>query len=202
MCKLVLIFVGSGLGGVLRYALGGWGQRLADGRFPLGTLIVNVSGCLLIRFLTAAFAGRVLIREEYRVALLIGVLGGYTTFSTFGLETLLSNTLSNRRHEKGASRQKKRSADPRPTPSNPAEPPPSSPNRPSARCDGYWVRQGWIPLCVLAAWWFSSAPFAVDWCPWNIWKADNPSWPRCRPSNAASRSSSSATMRTARSSPT
>lgn len=92
MCKLVLIFVGSGLGGVLRYALGGWGQRPADGRFPLGTLIVNVSGCLLIRFLTAAFAGRVLIREEYRVALLIGVLGGYTTFSTFGLETLLSNT--------------------------------------------------------------------------------------------------------------
>ena len=92
MYKLVLIFFGSGVGGMLRYALGGWVQRLADGRLPLGTLIVNLSGCLLIGFLTAAFSGRVLIREEYRVALLIGVLGGYTTFSTFGLETLLSNT--------------------------------------------------------------------------------------------------------------
>jgi len=87
MTKFILIFIGSGAGGVLRYALAGWTQRLANGSFPIGTLIVNITGCLLIGFLTAALSGRVLMREEYRVALLIGLLGGYTTFSTFGLET-------------------------------------------------------------------------------------------------------------------
>ncbi|MFQ5462438.1 MAG: fluoride efflux transporter CrcB [Phycisphaerae bacterium] len=87
MTKLILIFVGSGLGGVLRYALGGWAHRLTNGSFPFGTLLVNVLGCLLIGFLTAALAGRFLIREELRVAVLIGLLGGFTTFSTFGFET-------------------------------------------------------------------------------------------------------------------
>jgi CrcB protein len=87
MLKLTLIFVGSGLGGVLRYALSGCAQKLAGGMFPLGTLVVNVTGCLLIGFLSAAFAGRLLIREEYRIGLLVGVLGGYTTFSAFGFET-------------------------------------------------------------------------------------------------------------------
>jgi len=92
MTKIMLIFIGSGAGGVLRYAVSGWTQRLANGSFPIGTLLVNITGCLLIGFLTAALSGRVLLREEYRVALLIGLLGGYTTFSTFGLETF---TLAN-----------------------------------------------------------------------------------------------------------
>ena len=87
MLKVLFIFLGSGAGGVLRYAVSGWTQRLANGAFPIGTLIVNVTGCLLIGFLTAALSGRMLMREEYRVAVLIGLLGGYTTFSTFGLET-------------------------------------------------------------------------------------------------------------------
>jgi CrcB protein len=65
----------------------GWFQRFANGSFPLGTLVVNLSGCVLIGFLTALFTGPLLIREEYRVGLTIGILGGYTTFSTFGLET-------------------------------------------------------------------------------------------------------------------
>jgi CrcB protein len=54
--------------------------------FPIGTLIVNVSGCLAIGFLAVALGGT-LVREEYRAAILIGVLGGYTTYSTFGRET-------------------------------------------------------------------------------------------------------------------
>lgn len=87
MQKLFLLFIGSGLGGVLRYALAGGVQKMANGGFPLGTLAVNVIGCLLIGFLTAALSGRVLLQEEYRIALLVGLLGGFTTFSTFGLET-------------------------------------------------------------------------------------------------------------------
>lgn len=87
MNKLLLIFLGSGLGGLFRYLLSGWSQRLTSGTFPLGTLVVNGIGCLLIGVLTAAFAGRLLIREELKTALLVGVLGGFTTFSTFGWET-------------------------------------------------------------------------------------------------------------------
>jgi CrcB protein len=87
MSKVVLIFVGSGLGGVCRYALSGWAQRLGNGSFPLGTLMVNLVGCLVIGFLSAAFAGRWLVREEYRIAIIVGVIGGFTTFSAFGVET-------------------------------------------------------------------------------------------------------------------
>lgn len=87
MVKLLLIAAGGAVGALLRYLVSGWGQSLADGWFPLGTLIVNVTGCLLFGALGAFFAGPQLIREEYRVALLVGVLGAYTTFSTFGWET-------------------------------------------------------------------------------------------------------------------
>ena len=87
MTKLILIFLGSGLGGVMRYAIGGWVQALTGASFPSGTLVVNVLGCLAIGFLGAAFAGPVLIKEEYRIAILVGLLGGFTTFSTFGRET-------------------------------------------------------------------------------------------------------------------
>ena len=87
MLKLVMIAAGGGVGAVLRYAVAGWGQRLGDGVFPVGTLVVNVIGCLLIGVLGAAFAGPHLIREEYRLALMVGVLGSFTTFSTFGAET-------------------------------------------------------------------------------------------------------------------
>ena len=87
MFKCALIFLGSGVGGVCRYALSGWVQRLGNGSFPLGTLAVNVIGCVLIGFLTGGFSGRLLMREEYRIALVVGILGGFTTFSAFGMET-------------------------------------------------------------------------------------------------------------------
>jgi len=87
MLKFTLVFLGSGFGGLCRYALSGLVQKLANGAFPLGTLVVNVLGCLLMGFLTGGFSGRLLIREEYRIALLVGALGGFTTFSSFGIET-------------------------------------------------------------------------------------------------------------------
>jgi CrcB protein len=87
MLKLALISVGGGLGSLLRYAVQGWAQRLAGGVFPIGTLAVNLSACLAIGLLAGFFAGPQLVREEYRIGLTVGVLGGYSTFSTFGLET-------------------------------------------------------------------------------------------------------------------
>ena len=87
MSKIVLIFVGSGFGGVCRYVLSGWVQRWGNASFPLGTLMVNLLGCLVIGFLSAAFMGRWLVREEHRIAIVVGVIGGFTTFSAFGMET-------------------------------------------------------------------------------------------------------------------
>lgn len=90
MLKPILIFLGAGTGGLLRYWLGGLIQSWWGSAFPLGTMIVNISGCLAMGFLADLWTppGPVLIREEYRVAILVGVLGGYTTFSSFGRETL------------------------------------------------------------------------------------------------------------------
>ncbi len=85
--RIGLIAVGGGAGSVLRYAVQGWLQRPGAGTFPIGTLCVNVVGCFVIGLLNAALAGPVLIREEYRLALTVGVLGGFTTFSSFGGET-------------------------------------------------------------------------------------------------------------------
>jgi CrcB protein len=84
----LLIFIGAGTGGLLRYWLGGAIQNGWGPAFPLGTMIVNISGCLAMGFLATAWSGPILIREEYRQAVLVGVLGGYTTFSSFGRETL------------------------------------------------------------------------------------------------------------------
>ena len=84
--KSGLILLMGGVGSLARYVVGGWVQKLGPG-FPWGTLFINVSGCFIIGFLAAAYQGRWQVREEYRVALMVGFLGGYTTFSSFGLET-------------------------------------------------------------------------------------------------------------------
>lgn len=93
--KLLGIAAGGAFGSVMRYLIQGWAQRLTDaawwpagGRlFPLGTLVVNVSGCLAFGLLAALFFGRGPVAEPVRLAMLVGVLGGYTTFSSFGYET-------------------------------------------------------------------------------------------------------------------
>jgi len=88
MTKLLFIAAGGAVGAVFRYLLSGWCQRVTDTTFPIGTLVVNVLGCLLIGVLTAAFTGPYFIRDEFRAAVLVGLLGGLTTFSTFGWETM------------------------------------------------------------------------------------------------------------------
>jgi CrcB protein len=85
--KLTLIAIGGAGGAVARYVLAGWGQRLTETAFPLGTLLVNLVGCLLIGIGAAIFAGPAIVREEVRLGLLVGFVGGFTTFSTFGYES-------------------------------------------------------------------------------------------------------------------
>lgn len=88
MVKLLWIAAGGAAGSVMRYLVAGGVQRWAGGTFPWGTLAVNVSGCFLIGLLAQHFLVHTLIREEYRMAVLVGVLGGYTTFSTYAWESL------------------------------------------------------------------------------------------------------------------
>jgi CrcB protein len=88
MLTVFLVGVGGFLGAVLRYAIGGWAHRILDNPwFPYGTLIVNVSGCLLIGFLSGLAEARSVFGHEARLFLFIGVLGGFTTFSSFAYET-------------------------------------------------------------------------------------------------------------------
>jgi fluoride exporter len=88
MLRLLLIFFVGGCGCLLRYGVAGWTQRFTGSSFPTGTLAVNVVGCLVMGFLTSLLTGPVLVREEYRLAILVGLLGGFTTFSAFGYETV------------------------------------------------------------------------------------------------------------------
>lgn len=87
LMKALLIFTGGGLGALARYALAGITHTIYLGTFPLGTLVVNTSGSLLIGLLWGLVeAGH--MPSHIRSFLFIGILGGFTTFSTFSLETM------------------------------------------------------------------------------------------------------------------
>ena len=89
MTKLLLIGLGGFIGAVSRYAVGGAVQNLTRSiSFPHGTLAVNVIGCLLIGALAHMAEARSLFSANTRMFLFIGVLGAFTTFSTFANETL------------------------------------------------------------------------------------------------------------------
>jgi CrcB protein len=82
------IAIGSALGGVARYLLGGLVQRVSAGSFPTGTLVINVTGSFLLGLLYRYASESAAITPELRAALTIGFCGGYTTFSTFTYETI------------------------------------------------------------------------------------------------------------------
>ena len=86
--KLLLIATFGALGSVLRYLLARWAQHVIPVKdFPTGTLVVNLIGCVGIGLSGAYFLGQRPIREEFRLAVMVGLLGGFTTFSAFAWET-------------------------------------------------------------------------------------------------------------------
>jgi CrcB protein len=82
------VFVGGGIGAALRYWLSGVIPRYAGTDFPYGILTVNILGCFLIGFVMTALEDRFIITPALRIFLTIGILGGFTTFSTFSYETI------------------------------------------------------------------------------------------------------------------
>jgi CrcB protein len=82
------IAVGSALGGVSRYLVGGLMQRLLDTTFPAGTLVVNVTGSFLLGLFLRYAIDTPTLTPELRAFLTIGFCGGYTTFSTFSYESV------------------------------------------------------------------------------------------------------------------
>lgn len=86
--KIVLIGAGGALGSVARYLLDGWVQRLAPSGFPLGVLAVNVLGSFSIGFVMTLFEARGTLDSTLRLTLVTGVLGGFTTYSSFNYQTL------------------------------------------------------------------------------------------------------------------
>lgn len=87
MSQVIAIAVGGALGSVLRYGLSNWVHTFVGRGFPYGTLAVNVLGCLAMGILFVLLVERMGESALWRAGLLIGVLGGFTTFSTFSIET-------------------------------------------------------------------------------------------------------------------
>jgi CrcB protein len=85
--KWFLLFIGGGLGATLRFALATWVDLRAPVAFPWGTLAVNAAGCFAIGVLATYADEHHVLSAGARLFLVAGVLGGFTTFSTFGLET-------------------------------------------------------------------------------------------------------------------
>ena len=86
--EALIVAFGGGLGSVGRYWLSGWAlHHSVDWRFPLGTFLVNLAGCLLVGFLGGLVVKHDFFSADVRLLLFTGVAGGFTTFSALGLET-------------------------------------------------------------------------------------------------------------------
>lgn len=89
MMPYLLVGIGGFLGSVARYQMSLWVLQLSGPtRFPLGTLAVNLIGCLVIGLLAGLAERHALFSQEAKLLLFTGLIGGFTTFSAFGLETV------------------------------------------------------------------------------------------------------------------
>lgn len=87
MEKFLLISAGAILGANARYWLGAWAAQKWGSAFPYGTLIINLSGSLILGFFMTLATERLLLDPRWRLLVAVGFLGAYTTFSTYTLES-------------------------------------------------------------------------------------------------------------------
>lgn len=95
MKAFLIVAIGSGLGGALRYGMQLLLQRFYPSAFPLGTLSVNITGCFLIGIFFSLAEKNTLISPEIKLFLITGFCGGFTTFSAFSIDNI---TLMNSGH--------------------------------------------------------------------------------------------------------
>ena len=88
MTQILFVGIGGFVGSVTRFLLAGLVQGATAGVFPFGTLVVNVTGCVAIGGLSELLEARPFMTGDARAFLIIGLLGGFTTFSAFGNETI------------------------------------------------------------------------------------------------------------------
>ena len=88
MERYLFIAAGAALGANARYLVGVWAGERWGAHFPFGTLAVNVTGSLLLGFIVALAADRIVISPELRLFLAVGFMGSYTTFSSYTVESL------------------------------------------------------------------------------------------------------------------
>lgn len=87
MSKFLLLFIAGGLGSLSRYLLSGFFQRVINISLPVGTYLVNIIGCFLFGLIWAYAQDRIALSPEFRVIILTGFMGAFTTFSTFIFES-------------------------------------------------------------------------------------------------------------------
>jgi CrcB protein len=85
-----MVFLGAGAGGVTRFIAGTFIMQRYAGRFPLGTFLINITGSFLIGVLMTFLSERLDLSPNWRLLLVVGFLGGYTTFSSFEYETFIA----------------------------------------------------------------------------------------------------------------
>lgn len=85
---VVLVILGAGIGGGLRYILGSWMAERWSMSFPWHTFVINIAGAFLLGFLMALTVDRQIVSPSLRLFLGVGILGGFTTFSTLSYESI------------------------------------------------------------------------------------------------------------------
>ena len=86
--RIVLLIVFGAVGTLARHGLDGWIQYRVGSAFPAGTLTVNLLGCLLLGTIAEFSLNHISVPADWRIGLTIGLMGGFTTFSTFGWDSL------------------------------------------------------------------------------------------------------------------
>ena len=95
MMEILSVAVGGALGAVCRYLLGNFISRMSGSALPWGTFAINIIGCFCMGFLMTLIVERGLLPAAWRLFLCVGLLGGFTTFSSFGYESLMLLTEGN-----------------------------------------------------------------------------------------------------------